>query len=529
MMAKHSLFFLLILILLGHGCEKNEYTSDDISTFISDFESQLKELNIARNLELWKQASTKESDSLQYFDDSIRKLLDNPDLLEKVVAYRKIVSDDVLKRKLDLVYHRILRSRINSQPEINDLIDSLNDDLAEFYGTLTSDVKKSDMTYFLCEYSDENITAKNKKLFQEIGNGVARLVRLRNLASKRLGYNSFYSINEFIDFGDAVESDKILDQLEEISRAPYKLILDSSGDVSSNNIEGLCNLLLQQSDLKSEYGYYFDFSEKDRSNMIINTYKSVGFDLNKLPIYFNNPESTAVSDIARCFPINYSNDIRIVTNAAGNIETFYSLFNTAGFAIYLSYIKQDSYLFRDDPASLRAEIILSIFDNLISTEKWRNEYLSLPIDFAFRWHQDAGKFKIIDLRSRLLMARFEKQLYLNNALEVNDIFHKLFDRIMERPAYDYVAWWAVLDEYINRPFHIQRKLISDLAAAQILGSMMEDESGFESSLFKYTLVQNCFAPGQRYSWYDMLLQITGEGINAAYYLKNPDSTMESEN
>jgi len=527
-MAKYSLFFLLILILLYQGCEKNEYTSGDIPTFISDFESRLKDLNTARNLELWKRASTGESDSLEYYDDLLKKLLDNPDLLDKVVAYRKIVSGDVLKRKLDLMFHYILRSRIDSQPEINNLIDSLNDELAKFYGTLTSEVKKSDLTYFLCEYSEDNITTKNKKLFQEIGNGVARLIRLRNLASKRLGYNSFYSINEFIEYGDAVESDRILDQLEEKSRAPYQSILDSSGDMSLNNIEGLCDLLRQQSDLKSEYGYYFDFSEKDKFNIIVNTYKSVGFDLNKLPIYFISPESTVITDIARCFPINCSNDIRIVTNRAGSSESFYSLFNVAGFAIYLSNIKQDSYLFQDDPASLRAEIIQSIFDNLISTEKWRNEYLSLPDDFAFRWRQDAYKFKVIDLRSRLLMARFEKQLYLHNALEIRDIFRELFERIMERPTYNSVVWWAVLDEYINRPFHIQRKLIAGLAAAQILGSTMEDESGFGSSLFKYTLVQDCFAPGHRYSWYDMLLQITGEDINVDYYLMNPDSTMESD-
>lgn len=527
-MVKKSILFLLISALLIQGCYDKKYKSENASVFVSDFEGKVRQLSSAQNLELWKQASTGKSDSLEDINDRLADFYKNPELHEKTVAYRKIVSDDVLKRKLDLMYRQILRSRIKYHSEINYLIDSLNNKLAELYSVLPLDAKNSAMTYFLCEHNEVNMSRKNKKIMKEIGNGMARLVRLRNLAAKRMGYNSYYSMNAFIEYSYAAYSDKILNQLEEQTRSKYQGILNQSGDVSPNDIEALCDLLRQQADLKNEYSYYFSFSEDSRFKILINTFKSVGFDLNKLPVFFNNADSSIVSDIARVFAINCRNDIRVVLNSTGGMESFYSLFHATGFAIYASHIKQDGYLFRDDPTSLRTKIILSIVENIILTEKWLNEYLDLPEDFAFRWRQDANKFKILELRSRLLMARFEEQLYLNNAWRVKDTFQELFNRIMDRPANNAVVWWAALDDYINRPFYIQRKLIADLAAAQILNCLIDDESGFESSLFKYTLVQNCFAPGQHYDWYDMLVQITGEELNAAYYLNRPDSTVESD-
>jgi len=421
-----------------------------------------------------------------------------------------------------------LKSRIEYQPGINNLIDSLNDKMAQFYNSVPSNIENSDMSYFLCEYRDDDMSRKNKILLREIGKGMARLVRLRNLAVNKMGYNTYYSMNTFMEYSVAAAPDEILDQLEEQSQSEYQLILSLSNDMSNSDIEGLCELLRQRAEMRNEYSYYFNFSEKNRFKTLINIFKKVGFDLNKLPIYFNEPDSNILSDIARAFVINCSNDIRVVMNSSGGMESFYSLFRAAGFAIYASHIKQESFLFLDEPKSLRAEIILSIFEKLLDDENWQKENLNLPGDFASRWQQDYKELGVVDLRTRLLMARFEEQLYLNNAWQVIDIYRELFDRIMQRPADNAVGWWGVLNEYINRPFYIRRKLIADMAAAQISSCLADDESGFESSLFKYGLIQNCFAPGSQIDWYDMLLQLTGEKLNAAYFLKRPESTMESD-
>jgi hypothetical protein len=518
-------FFLLVLIFLG--CDKAEYQADSIASFVSDFEASYQQLDTGRNMAMLKRVSTGQSDSLQYYDDRIANLLDDQSSYDRVVAYRKIVRDDVLKRKLEIIYHLLLRNRIDGQPAIRNLIDSLNINIDRFSRTSVSDIVNSPGSYFLCDFSIKNMSRADKKLLNEIGDGLRRLVRLRNLAAKQLGYNSYYSINELVEYGGAIKSDMILDQLEEKSDSLYRSIFNISDDSSANNIESLCDLLNQQSDIEKEYGYYFDFDGRDRRRILVNTFKYVGFDINKLPIYFIEPDSTIISDSAYCFPINCPNDIRVVTNSPGNIRSFYSLYHAVVTAIYASHLDQSSYLFWINQTSLRSEVIRSFFDNLISTAKWREENLNLPRDFAFRYTHDAYKFKILDTRIRLLVARFEKQLYLKDAWQVKDVFGELFDRMLHYSLIDSIVWWSIVGEYVNHPFYARRKLVADLAAAQMWDAMTADGTDIESAQFYYPLIDGCFAPGQRYDWHDMLLQTTGYELDAGYYLRRSDSTAVS--
>jgi len=521
---KYFCIVLIIAVLFGFGCDKTERSTDSISNFVAEFESDFQRLNTGRDSELLKQTSTGEADSLEYFEGQLERLLTEPELYDNVVAYRKVVTDELIKRKLDLIYYRLLRYKIDNQSDIINLIDSLNLKIDKFTRTSISDMLNSSSTYFLCEFSGKNISNINKKLLWEIGDGLGRLVRLRNLAARQIGYNSYASINELIEYSGVLKSNRMLDQIEEKSDTAFKAVLEMSEDNASDNIETICRLLHQQADLKNEYGYYFSFNKRKRTQILVNTFKTIGFDINKLPIYFIDPESTVISEKAYCFPISYPYDIRIVTNSSGNIESFYSLYYATVYAIYAANMKPGSYLFRYDPTSLRSELILSMFDNLISTEEWRNEHLDLPRDFATRLQQDKYRFKILDTRARLVAARFEKRLYLNDAWQVEEVFAELFERIMHCPLSDTIVWWSLLDTYVNRPFYVQRKLIADVAAAQVWNNLTAGAPVSDSSFVADALGQNCFASGQRYDWYEMLHQITGEEFNADYYLRRTYST-----
>ena len=80
-MVKHITPFLLILGLFLQGCYEKKQENVDAVAFVSDFESDLKRLDIAYDLELWKQASTGKYDSLKYFIDQLEEYFENPEFI----------------------------------------------------------------------------------------------------------------------------------------------------------------------------------------------------------------------------------------------------------------------------------------------------------------------------------------------------------------------------------------------------------------------------------------------------------------
>lgn len=525
-MAKTMLLLFLTLGLMIQGCYKAKYKAEDAPTFVADFESRLGKQSIAYNLESWKYLSTGKSDSLNYYRSKLVDLFNEQNLLEKAEAYRKIVKDDILKRKLDLIYRRILYSKINYCPDIKNLIDLLNDKLSKIR-TILPEGKTPNFAYFLCDFYEEELNRKERKLLREIGDGLAQLIRLRNLAAKQMGYNSYYTMNAFTEHLDVHFLDSTFAQLEELSHDCFNSILDISSNIPQDSAKALCDLIRQHADLLEEYNYYFYRNTDDWHKILTKTFEGLGFNLNKLPIYFNDADST-INTTTKTFAINCSNDIRVVSSLSGGIDAFNSFLRAVSFAIYLSHINQDSFLFRGNPSGMRTEIISTIFKDIISTEKWRNEYLNLPDDFTFRWQQGIDKFRLIELRSNLLLLEFEKQLYLNQALKAGEMFRELSEKVMTVSGVDSSAWWLVLDDFINRPFYNQKKLVAELVAAQILDCLTEDESIIESSLLKYTLVQYCFSNGQRYDWNDILIQTTGEGLKVKYYFKRLNIPIDSD-
>jgi len=525
-MIKTILLLFLSLGLMIQGCYKAKYKAEDVPIFVADFESKLEKRSIAYDLESWKYLTSGKSDSLEYYHSRLVDLFNEPDLLEKMEAYRKIVKDDVLKRKLDLIYRRIILNKIDCQPDIKNLIDSLNDKLSEIR-TIIPEGKKPNLAYFLCDFYEEEINRKDRKLLREIGNGLKQLIRLRNLAAKQMGYNSYYSINTFIEYLDVHYLDSIFVQLEELSQDCSDSIFEISSEIPQNSTKASCDLIRQRSDLLEEYDYYFYQNTDSWHKILIRTFGDIGFDLNKLPIYFDDADST-VNTATKVFAINCPNDIRVVSSLSGGIDVFKSILHAVAFAIYSSHINQDSFLFRGDPSGMHTEIISMIFEDIISTEKWRNEYLNLPDDLTFRWRQDIDKFRLIELQFTLLLIEFEKWLYLNQAVKAGEIFRDLSERALGVSGVDSSAWWLVLDDFINCPFCNQKKLIAELTAAQILGCLKEDEPVDEGSLLKYTLVQHVFTYGQRYDWSDILIQTTGEELEIKYYFKRLNIPMDSD-
>jgi peptidyl-dipeptidase A len=524
-MRRYAAGIFIIILSVSSCCTEKEQSEGDGSRFVENFESKLAHLEASCLMQEWKQSLTSQADSLEYYRNLRSAYLLQPALLTKATAYRKATNDEILSRKLELVYRIVLEERLKTDPDVKNLTDSLQKIFrGSRSGTATGD---EGVDKHIEKYRFNNNRQIRKEAFLSLENpgrklsrALVQLIRLRNQTAKSLGYNSYYSLKMFLADLDP----SFIDSL-------YHLLENASTELYQEELKNLRNNLgvdaLEIWDLWVSYGNLLDRCDQyltadSQLYMLKAAFEIIGFDLDKLPIYFDRAHYQE-SAAARVFPIHCPNDIRISLNLQDGHESMNRLLRESVAALYCAHIDQADYLFKGSPANCWTEAGAAIFENIVQHEECQRRCFHLPDDFINRWQRVSKNFAIIDLRIRLLLGLFEKELYQRPERDLNDLFWRLFERIMLLPAHKDIPVWSTLAEYIDRPFHTQDLIIADLIAAQILAHLQKrNKSVIGNNTLKHFLVQDFFRHGRRYGWRHILKWTTGEELSANHFLRQHD-------
>ena len=522
-MIMRSIFLVLLAsIVLVISCQETPITRDQVLATMDSLEHKMDWLDYRIAQETWNLYTTGTADSLAYFQGLYNYLISDKETARILKQGEKLLTDEVDIRRLKL----ILSSFAGGQVETNTLISSLRDSLtqvdisfrAEFEG------KQYEQNELYKIYQSDKKRSRREKAYraycqigEKLADGVTRLFRLRNQEARKLGYNNYLSLIFSSQDIDSRKYLQLLQQLDSLSVQPYKAIIH---DIQSR-------LHLDYTEVWDlAYAYYNTTKKVDAffpadSQLVFikNSLKPLGFNLDKMPIYFDLAPRLQKSQFAYAFPIKIPYDIRVLANITDGMYSNSVLFHEVGHAVHFASIVQDRPLFANSVDASWSEGMAQIFASFCDNELWLKKYAHLPPSLVESVKQTRRDLDIIYLRTTLTRLMFEYEMYNNPNRDANKLYWDLFERYMMLPRHDDLYPWAGIIHYTTHPVYLQNYLYADMITAQTLAKLRDMYGDIvDNPSVGAFLVQNYFRFGARYDWRDLLERGTGERLNPEYLI-----------
>ncbi len=516
-MKRSYIIFCLLLLPIIFGCAEQKAPVAAGDQIIGLIEQQLEGLNREYLAERWKLLTTGRSDSLEIYRKALAGYNFDFEKLKKIRALSSAVTDELLKRKIDILYRMMVWQYIESHPDVRKekaAVNNLLSDTEQDNVLINSTNNDRLINCFL--YNKADLKTKKDEIFDIL----ARLARLRNQIAGELGYNSYYSLRIFADNLEHISPDTLYSRLETASLNNYTVLANSLAKEGGYSA-GVSAFGNERMYLRFRLGQALPADSLLFKTEL--TLKDIGFDINKLPIYVQSAATIFDKFRTECLPVFIPNDIRLVTGSESGFENFSTLFDQMGMALYSTHINQDDWLFRYSANSVWPDVVSGLMGDIIDEEIWWRNYTSLAEADIDRFQQQKGFASVLSLRINLMLAEFERLLYLQPAEKAQAIYEKSFEKYMKYQPTDYNLCRLACLKIADNPFEFRRQIIARLIVAQIIEYWRRDnETPVKNEAFKYYLVQNYFRFGQREHWNHILKWATGEELNINHFLKLND-------
>jgi hypothetical protein len=499
-----------ILVLMNCSEPKQKTSSDKDVEDVESYEATLEQIIYSYRTANWKSLTTGHSDSLGSCQNLLSAYYRDRNRLQKPGQWRKTLTDETTRRKADILYRLTLINYVELKPEIKREVASLNKLLYD--KTQTLNMASSELvagSFSDCIFEDDR---SDDPAAQEIINAIARLARLRNQVARELGYNSYYSLRLFADSFDRSMIESVIQSLEESSDSAWGSVMEESSAATAFD----SMLKSVRTDYKKMLdGYDSYLTAEEQLPNIKKAMRKIGFNLDKLPIYITSLSQSSADAISYCSAVRIPGDIRVAVREDSGLVSFMNLWRQFGLAVYYAHIKQNSWLFRSPPGGLWPQVVSNIMDMIFYDNNQVPEFYGIPDNREFN-----EKYRLLQQRYELMLALFEKQLYIAAESVGPDQYTELFERLMMSSSAENRFCHLAAVAMINHPFLIQRQIVARLIAAQIFAGWKKgDNDRMIDPEIRHYLVQNYYRFGRRHNWSDILKWATGEELNAKYYLE----------
>jgi len=510
---------LLAVLLASVSCKPRQISSDEALAFVQKYEIRVEYLNRRLAEEKWEMATGGHSDSLDYFLDLEKSLLNDNRILSALTRYRSLNNDEKLQRKLDIIWRRHLRAAIDGRREISSLADSL----MNIAGQLTVNV--SDRNYPVPEIG-EVISITNSRALREtvwvnraqsvasLADGITMLIRLRNQAAQRLGYNSYYDLMLLADGIDRQKLQRYLDDLAEKSRDPFLSSLDSI-----KNQLGVDHVFPW--DIEFVPGRAINainpfLAAERQKSLLQETFAGLGINLKALPLYYTSGDNSLSDQVLYA---HIPEDIRVIHNSVDGSTGLIELFGQTGRAFYAANIDQKEYLMALSPAPCFEIAQADIITGLTQLEDWLIKYAGVPVTEIDRIKSGLAFKRLYDLRYMLMMIAFEQEMYRDPYGNPDDLYIRLYEEYLRLKLDKGYSGWALESDLVTNPVTTQNELLAQGITAQTYSYLTHKYgSVLDNSRTREFLVQNYYRFGRSENWETLVMRGTGEALKADYYL-----------
>lgn len=523
-MLRYLFTFVLSTLLLLVSCHETTLDRKQVKTVLDSLENKLEWLDYRIARETLEFSATGASDSLDYYNGLYKYVINDPALLHILKHGRHLLNDENTLRQFELLRSSVFLRKVESSSEIV----ALRDSLAQLYSNQRTESDNqtkinSSSPWLCCNSNDSDSREKTYKTHWTVGErfakGFGKLVRLRNKEARRLGYNNYLSLSFAQQDIELHEYLKLLNYIDSLSIKPYEDILHKAQSRISDNLLEIWDLGLAYRDINQRIDVRFPYDSQ--LVFVRRELKSIGFNLDKLPIYFDLEPSERITEPARFHTIKAPYDVRVTGEISDGIHSTYALIHEIGKALHRVYIFQDRALYINTIPAVWSESMARSIAALCNDDQWLINYAGLPLSLVESYKKVKMEQSIMRLRMTLVNLMFEYEVYSNPNRELNKLYWDLFEHYMMLPRHDDIKPWAATIEFTTHPVSLQNYLYADIIAAQIVNRIEQQYTNLsDNKAIGPYLTQNYFRFGARYDWSDLLNRGTGEKLNPDYFIKH---------
>jgi peptidyl-dipeptidase A len=551
-----NLITMLAISIIVFGCApKGEDKEKELEDFITAHVEKIKPMDKEANLAWWNAALSGKSEDYDKVSEltlKIRQVYSNPQEFAFLKDLKKSgqVNDAVLARQLVVLYNAYLENQIEPKllKEIVDLGTAIEKKFSTFRGTIEGEkVTDNEIKEILKTETDsakrEQAWLASKQVGAAVADDIIRLVRLRNQAARKLGFDNYHTMSLTTGEQDVGELDKLFKELYELTNEPFaKLKADLDRMLAAKCGIDVAEIMpwhyhdpfFQETPMVYELDLDAYYKDQDIEGLGARFYAGMGLPVDPILDKSDLYEREGKNPHGFCTDIDREGDVRILCNIKSNEYWMETILHELGHAVYDNYHDpQVPYLLRRPVHPFTTEAIAMFFGRLSRNPAWMQEMLGLSDEQRMEIEKVSGRYtqlkQIIFARWAMVMYHFEKQLYANPEQDLNSLWWRTVEKyqLVKKPQGRNKPDWAAKIHFNVAPCYYHNYMLGELLASQLHRHIVENILKLESDEnLSYVGVSNAgdflarkvFEAGALYHWNEMIEQATGEPLTAKYFV-----------
>jgi peptidyl-dipeptidase A len=542
----------MTVALFGCGPSANE---KQLERFITTHVEKIKPMAKEAHLVYWQAANTgnpEDYDRLSKLEFEIRQIYTNAEefALLKGIKESGEVKNPTLARQLDELYNAYLEHQV--EPELLKRIVNLGTEIEKNFSTFRGTIGGEKVTTNQIKeiLKTEMGPLKRKEAWlasKQVGPVVAadliRLVKLRNEAARKVGFDNYHTLSLTIAEQDVKELDRIFDELYELTNEPFaKLKSDLDRILAAKYGVAVMELapwhyhdpFFQETPLVYDVDLDVYYEDKDVKKLAVKFYGGLDLPVESILERSDLYERDGKNPHAFCTDIDKEGDVRILCNLKNNEQWMETILHELGHAVYDKYQNPKvPYLLREPTHIFTTEAIAMFFGRLSRNAVWMQQMLGLSDEQRAEIEKVSSKYaqlkQLIFVRWAMVMYDFEKQLYANPEQDLNSLWWEMVEKyqLVKKPEGRVEPDWAAKIHFTVAPVYYHNYVLGELLASQlhhhIVHNILKLESDEDISYVCDRKVgsflrKKVFEPGAVYHWNDMIERATGEPLTPKYFV-----------
>jgi peptidyl-dipeptidase A len=548
---------LLIMLTAGifmFGCAPNAQEKD-MQSFIKIHERKIKPMEKEVNLAYWEAANSgkaEDYDKVSKLTYRIRKVysdeIDFAFLKDKKESGQ--VKRPILARQLDVLYNAYLENQIEPEllKKIVDLSTEIEKNFSTFRATIEGEQVTDNQVKDILKNETDSVKRKqawlaSKQVGPVVADDIIRLVKLRNQAAQKLGFDNFHTFSLTTAEQDVEELDRIFNELYEATNEPYarlkadldRVLAENYGiDVSELMPWHYHDPFFQETPLVYDVDLDSYYEDKDVKELAMEFYDGIGLPVESILANSDLYERADKNPHAFSTDIDREGDVRILCNLQNNETWMETILHELGHATYDKYHNPKTpYLLREPAHIFTTEAIAMFFGRLSRNPAWMQQMLGLSDQLRAEIETVSDKYaqlkQLIFARWAMVMYDFEKQLYADPDQDLNSLWWRMVEKyqFVKRPPGRDDPDWAAKIHFTIAPCYYHNYMLGELLASQLhhylvhkVLKLKSDENVSYVGKVKVGnyLRKNVFEAAAIYPWNEMIKRATGEPLTPKYFV-----------
>ncbi len=544
---------MLIVVLIGYAPNTKE---QQLQSFINAHVDKIKPMAKQANLAYWDAAISgkpEDYDRVSKLTLEIRQIYSNPKEFGflKEMKETEQIKERILARQLDFLYNAYLSNQI--EPELLKQIVELSTEIEKNFSTFRGKIEDKEVTTNEIKevLKTETYSEKRKKAWlasKQVGpvvaNDLIRLIKLRNQAARKLGFDNYHTLSLTVAEQTVEELDEIFAELYELTNKPFaELKAELDGILAAKYGVDVAELMpwhyhdpfFQETPMVYDLNLDVYYQDKDVKELAKKFYAGIDLPTDSILASSDLYEREGKNPHAFCTDIDRQGDVRILCNLKNNETWMETILHELGHAVYDKYHDPDvPYILREPAHIFTTEAIAMFFGRLSRNPAWMQQMLGLSDEQRAEIEKVSNKYaqlkQLIFVRWAMVMYDFEKALYANPDQDLNQLWWDMVEKyqLVKQPPGRDEPDWASKIHFTIAPCYYHNYVLGELLASQlhhyIVNNVIKLDSDHDVSYVDQKkvgqfLTEKVFEPGAVYRWNKMISRATGESLTPMYFVQ----------